>query len=94
VGTGIDVNASGYTLGGADAGNYVLDQDAVASADITVKTLTISGLSADDKEYDGGTSVNVTGTGALVGVIDPDTVTWAGRRHIVLRTRTWAPVSM
>ncbi|MBW7945383.1 MAG: filamentous hemagglutinin N-terminal domain-containing protein, partial [Sphingomonadaceae bacterium] len=67
------VTASGYALTGGNAGNYTLAQPAVAAATITAKTLTLTGVAAADKAYDGTTGADLSG-GALVGVIGSDDV--------------------
>ncbi len=82
VGTGKTVTVSGYSLSGSDAGNYSLsDADAAitVTADITAKALSVAGLSAANKVYDGGRDASVSGDATLVsgGVIDGDTVTLA-----------------
>ena len=74
MGVGKIVTGSGYALAGTDAGNYSLVQP-TATATISQKTLTISGLSADNKTYDRNTAATLSGTGALVGVELGDTVT-------------------
>jgi hypothetical protein len=73
-GVGKIVTGSGYTLTGANAGNYSLVQP-TATATISQKTLTISGMSAGNKTYDRNTAATLSGTGALVGVELGDTVT-------------------
>ncbi len=78
VGTGISVSVSGLSLTGAQAGNYSLTQPTL-SANITQKNLTISGITANDKPYDGGTTAVLAGTpGTLVGVISGDAVSLSG----------------
>jgi len=73
VGTGKTVNVSGITLGGADAGNYTLSNTtAITTADITKASLSITGLTANNKVYDGTTVATLTG--ALTGVITGDIV--------------------
>ncbi|UVE18066.1 YDG domain-containing protein [Pseudomonas sp. LS44] len=68
-GTGKLVNISFLTLSGADAGNYLLaSTTATGTGTITPKALTITGMSALDKVYDGNTMASVTG-GALSGLI-------------------------
>jgi len=47
------VTVTGYTLSGADAGNYAPTQPAGLTANITAKSLTVSGLTANNKVYDG-----------------------------------------
>src|SRR5204863_202770 len=49
------VTVTGVTLSGADAGNYTVSQPTGLTADITARTLTISGAVADNK------AVTVTG---------------------------------
>ena len=56
-----------YTLGGADAGNYVASGNAV-TADITAKPLSISGTSVT-KVYDGNTSAGTGSIGSESGYI-------------------------
>lgn len=70
-GTGKDVTVL-YDLSGSDAGNYSLAGE-VVTADITAKTIAISGSVAADKIYDGGIRADVT-AGALLGVIGDDAV--------------------
>jgi hypothetical protein len=76
VGTGKIVTASGFSKGGADAGNYVFaSPQGTTSADISAKILTIAGAVANDKVYDGDAAATVTWSGAsLVGVVSGDTV--------------------
>jgi gliding motility-associated-like protein len=74
VGSSKTVTVSGFTLGGTDAGNYNLTQPSL-TASITAATLTISGVTADDKVYDGTTDATLhTGSAALVGIISGDAV--------------------
>jgi mucin-19 len=72
VADGKSVVISGYTVIGADAANYLLVQPTGVTANITPLTLTLGGLTATDKVYDGSTTASVTGS--LVGVIAGDTV--------------------
>src|SRR3989449_3584537 len=66
---------SGLSLSGADAANYTLSQPS-ASADITAKALTVAGITASNKVYDGNTTATLNlGSAALVGVVSGDTVT-------------------
>jgi len=74
VGTGKTVTVSGLALTGADAGNYVITPP-TTTANITAATLTVSGLTANDKPYDGTTLATFdTSTAALVGVASSDHV--------------------
>lgn len=60
VGTNKDVNVSGISVGGTDAGNYnLLNTSAVAKANITARTLIVSAAGVN-KIYDGGTAATVT----------------------------------
>jgi gliding motility-associated-like protein len=69
------VAVSGFTLSGADAGNYTLAQPSL-TANITPAALTVSGVTANDKVYDGNTAAAInTGSAILVGVIAVDAVT-------------------
>jgi hypothetical protein len=75
IGTGKTVTTSGFTLSGADGGNYTLTPPTL-SANITAAGLTVSGITASNKVYDGTTSATLNTTSAsLVGVISPDVVT-------------------
>ena len=69
VGTSILVTIAGLTLGGADAGNYLLAQP-TANANITPLLLTGS-ITAADKVYDGATAATITGRG-VSGVLMVD----------------------
>ncbi len=64
VGTNKNVNFSNIAIsGGADKGNYTLAATTgVAKADITVKTLAISNIKAENKVYDGNTATTVSYT--------------------------------
>ncbi len=75
VGIAKTVTLSGLVLNGAQALNYSLS-GASTTADITVKSIAVSGADAQDKPFDGNTSAVVTGT--LLGVIAPDVVTLVG----------------
>jgi len=74
VGTSKTVTVSGLTLGGADAGNYSLTQP-TTTANITAKELTVSGIIASNKVYDGNTMATLNTTSAtLVGVVGSESV--------------------
>jgi len=81
VGTAKTVTASLASLGlaGGDADNYQIGGlTAPLAANITKATLTVSGLAAQNKVYDGSTAATLTGTAALAGVIGSDTVNLSG----------------
>ena len=76
IGTGKAVSVSGITVTGTDSGNYTGNTAASTTANITAKSLTVSGLTANNKVYDGTTTATLnTGGAALVGVAIGDTVT-------------------
>jgi hypothetical protein len=60
-GTGLSVAMSGYTITGADAGNYTLAQPSGLTADITRAMLTIT-AAANTKTYDGTTDASAIPT--------------------------------
>ena len=62
-------------LAGSDAGHYTLTQPTGIDVEISQKTLTITGVDATDREYDGTTSVALTG-GTLNGVIGAEGVSF------------------
>jgi hypothetical protein len=71
------VPVTGLSLIGADAGNYQLAQP-VKTAAITPAGLTVTGLSASNKAYDGTMTATITGTPGLVGLITGDVVNLDG----------------
>jgi hypothetical protein len=75
VGDGKPVTCNGFTLSGADAGNYTLTMSPT-TANITPKPVTPS-CTAADKDYDGNDSATMTGS-ALAGVVGSDAVTLTG----------------
>ncbi|WP_219137188.1 YDG domain-containing protein, partial [Janthinobacterium sp. UMAB-60] len=74
VGSGKTVTISGIGLGGTDAGNYNLTATTGSSTGaITPKALTIIGMSAVSKAYDGNTKASVTG-GSISGMVGSETL--------------------
>ena len=65
------VTVQGLTLSGASALNYTLKTD-VLSAAITPAPLTVSGLTAQSKTYDGTTLATLKGTAQVSGIITGD----------------------
>ena len=51
---------------------------ATVSSTVTAKELTVTGLSANNKVFDGNTAATLTGTGSLVRVINSDVVSLDG----------------
>ena len=83
VGTGKTVTISTLVLAGASAGNYTIasSSQSTTTANITPKPLTITGITASNKTYDGSTTATVNGTGAIIdGLIPGDdlTLTYTG----------------
>ncbi len=72
VATGKTVNVSGYTLGGADAGNYSIVQPTGLTANITPAALLVSGLTASNKIYDATTTATLGGTAAITALGSDD----------------------
>jgi hypothetical protein len=75
VGTGKVVTVSGLALTGADAGNYTVSDGSGASADITPKSVTVTGFAADNKVYDGTTDVTISNWGFVVTGVGTETLT-------------------
>ena len=71
----ITVTVSGLTLSGADIGNYTLIQP-TTTANITAMELTVTGITAANRTYDGTTAAVLdTSLAALVGVVGVEDVT-------------------
>ena len=68
------VNFSGYSLSGTDAFNYELSAQPSATASITPKPVTITGVGAANKTYDGTTAADITGTASIDGLVTGDDV--------------------
>src|SRR6185369_10046305 len=77
VGASKTVNVTGLGITGTDSGNYTLTQPTLA-ANITAATLTVSGITADNKVYDATTGATLSGTAAVVGVFGTDSVSLSG----------------
>src|SRR5437867_6747737 len=76
VGTGKAVSVSGIVVTSTDAANYTANTTATTSASITAKGLTVSGITANNKVYDGTTTATLNvASAALVGVASGDSVT-------------------
>ncbi|MEO7152806.1 MAG: YDG domain-containing protein [Burkholderiaceae bacterium] len=78
VGVNKTVVASGFTLTGADAGNYTFTVANPVSASITPRPLTVSGLTALDKVYDSTTVAQLAGTATLANAISGDAIALSG----------------
>jgi len=79
VGTDKSTKINGYSITGADAGNYDLSQSTGLTADIIAKELTITGVTAVDKVYDADTDATLDNSSIVLnGVINPDDVNLSG----------------
>jgi len=76
-GTGKAVLLSGYSLIGADAGNYTLLPTGGLSASITRAALVLTGLRANSRVYDGSVEATLSGT-AAVAALGEDSVSVSG----------------
>ena len=75
-GENIPVTFTPFTLTGPDAGNYALTQPTGVKAGISPKPVTVSGITAQDKTYDGNTQVTFAyGDARLEGNLDGDKLT-------------------
>ena len=77
MGNGKTVTVTGYALGGADAGNYVIVQPTGVVANITPATLAVTGVGANNKVYDTTTTATLNGT-ASITALGGDAVTLGG----------------
>ncbi len=79
VGDGKMVAISGITLGGNDADNYELEatgQQETATASITKRPVKVSGITADNKVYDGDTAATVkTENAEFENIVSGDALT-------------------
>jgi acetyltransferase-like isoleucine patch superfamily enzyme len=74
-GTGKSIILNGsISLSGTDAGNYTLTQPSGLTANITPKSLTLSGTSIANKTYNASVSATVSSWGTLSGVVSGDNV--------------------
>ncbi len=79
VGTGKAVTFSDALYGGADVGNYIISDQLTSSADISARSLSVSGISAGDKVYDGTTSAVIDLSGiSFAGLISGDVINASG----------------
>lgn len=67
-GTDKPVLVSGFALAGADADNYLLTQPAGLRASIAPASLALTGLTANNKTYDGSTVATLTDTASVSGL--------------------------
>jgi hypothetical protein len=86
LGKAVTISAS---ITGADAGNYLISTQAATSADITAKALSVSGLVADNKIYDGTVNASINAAGAIYNGIVAGDIVSVGSASGCLRTRMW-----
>ena len=76
VGTGKTVTISGWTLSGNDVGNYNLVSSSISTtttADITAAEITVNGITAENKVYNGNTTATLVCTNAtFMGKVEGD----------------------
>jgi hypothetical protein len=77
VGNNKTVSVSGYSLGGFDAGNYRLIEPTGLTANISPASLAVTGVTANNKVYDGTVTASLAGT-ATVTALGSDRVTVVG----------------
>ena len=80
VGTNKTVTITNITLGGVDRNNYTVAENSqnTASAAITAKEVTVSGITAADKVYDGNTTATLDCSNATItGKVGEDELTVA-----------------
>ncbi|MDC0626460.1 YDG domain-containing protein, partial [Methylophilaceae bacterium] len=78
VGSGITVTVDSISLvdGTGDASNYTITSGQTDTADITAKSLTVSGITAANKTYDGDNTATIDYSSAVfTGLVSGDTVT-------------------
>jgi hypothetical protein len=74
-GSGKTVSVSGVTVNdGNNGANYAVTLVDNTSSVITPKVLTVSGIAAADKVYDGSSVATITNAGSLSGLVDGETL--------------------
>lgn len=70
------VTLSGTNYSGSDVGNYSFTDQSLTTADVTQKSITVSGIAASNKVYDGGTTTFVDLSGiTFAGIVSGDDLT-------------------
>src|SRR5258708_9625113 len=76
VGTGKVVPASGFGISGPQSSNYTVSQPAGLTANITTKPVTVTGITANNKVYDGTSAATLNlGSASLAGIVATATFT-------------------
>ena len=80
----VRLSSTATVAGSPYSGNIVLSSGATsvnfatASSTVISKALTINGITANNKLFDGNTDATLSGTAALVGIVNSDVVTLGG----------------
>jgi beta-glucanase (GH16 family) len=74
VSNGIAVSVSGLTLAGSAAGNYTLTEPSGLTANIMPAEVTVSGITANNKVYDGTTAATISTNGYTLSGLAPGDV--------------------
>jgi hypothetical protein len=86
VANGISVTPS-LSLGGADAGNYTITQPTL-TGNITPAPLTITGLTGDNRVYNGTNGATLSGTAAYIGLQNGETFSVTGTPTATFANKT------
>ena len=79
VGNGKTVTVSGISASGTDAANYTVNTTATTTANITPAALTLGGITASNKVYDGTTAATLNTAGiTFSGLVSGDSVSLGG----------------
>ena len=74
-GTTVAVTYSNFNIGGTHVENYDLSAQPTGSGTISAKSVTITGIGAENKPYDGGISATVSGAAVIDGNLDGSNLT-------------------
>nr|WP_246146889.1 YDG domain-containing protein [Rubripirellula lacrimiformis] len=76
VAVGKTVSVSGLSISGTDAANYSLGSTSgTSTADITAKSITVSGIAGVERVYDGSTAITLDASGTVfTGMVQGDNV--------------------
>ena len=72
VGTAKPITLGGIALAGADAGNYRPVAPPTLVADVTPREVVVTGLTANDKAYDGTTAATLSGSATVTPLLRDD----------------------
>jgi|GEM_PF-311784 len=78
VANGVAITVTGYTISGSASANYTVTQPTGLTANITAVSLTITGVTANNKPYSGTTAATLSGTAMYVGLVSGETFTVTG----------------